>query len=150
MEEMVADDIDTTIRNKETGTASWYHYRGVFDGLRIDVSHHTSMGTLPWTSANAANKLAALTIFLCAEDYRRRPDVLLRGHRHTYEDSFGAFSTRAILMPCWTLKSAYAHKVATNELPDIGGAIITLDGKDCDIDIVRYTLAGDVEAIWRE
>jgi len=127
MEEMVADDIDTTIRNKETGTASWYHYRGVFDGLRIDVSHHTSMGTLPWTSANAANKLAADAFMNYSLLGQKPPGLLVRSHVHKHADSHDNYPVRAVVLPAWQTMTSYGAKLNPNRISDIGMIIFLID-----------------------
>ena len=149
IEEAIANDLNAE-KCPDTNTYSWYHLRAEWGGKLFDVAHHASCSQLPWNKGSAASKLAARIIFQCAENGRAKPDFVLRGHRHTYEDSFQTFSTRAILLPCWTFKNAYAHKVATNELPDIGGAIITIDGKTVHVEIVRYPLDSEVDVIWRE
>ena len=61
LEESLAADITTAVPfDKKAGIYSWYQIRGKLAGKRVDIAHHASMGSLPWTKANSANKLAAL------------------------------------------------------------------------------------------
>ena len=59
LEEGIARQYDHAIHNKACDNGSWYHFQGVIGGLRLDAAHHVSMGGLPWTAPNAANRLAA-------------------------------------------------------------------------------------------
>ena len=129
MEEDIAKDIagNKVIRNKESGTASWYHYRGVFEGLRIDVSHHTSMGTLPWTSANAANKLAADAFMNYSLLGQKPPGLLVRSHVHKHADSHDNYPVRALVLPAWQSMTSYGAKLNPNRISDIGMIIFLID-----------------------
>lgn len=132
MEEDVAKDIVsdnkcTVIRNNETDTASWYHYRGVLGGLRIDVSHHTSMGSLPWTSANAANKLAADAFMNYNLLGQKIPGLLVRSHVHKHADSHDNYPVRAVVLPAWQSMTSYGAKLNPNRISDIGMIIFLID-----------------------
>ena len=56
----------------------------------------------------------------------RHPDLAIRSHRHQYGDSFAAFPTRVIQTPAFQLKTAFGHKVAANNIADIGGILLLL------------------------
>ena len=127
MEEAVADDIDTVIRNKETKTASWYHYRGVLGGLRIDISHHTNMGTLPWTSANAANKVAADAFMNYNLLGQKIPGLVVRSHVHKHADSYDNYPVRAVILPAWQSMTSYGARLNPNRISDIGMIIFLID-----------------------
>ena len=51
-------------------------------GVRFDVSHHASMGAMPWTYQAAAVTLYHRVLHQCAALRVRVPDVILRGHQH--------------------------------------------------------------------
>lgn len=125
LEEAIAHDLTNSA--KQGTAASWYHLRAVVEGVRIDIAHHASMGGLPWTQANAANKLAAKTIFQYADQYKQpTPDLVIRSHNHRYADSSSNFHTRAIFTPCWSLSTEYGFRNGhENDLPHIGGMLIS-------------------------
>ena len=149
MEELVADDIDTVIRNKEGSTASWYHYRGVMDGLRIDVSHHTSMGSLPWTSKNAANKLASSTFMNYCLVNQKPPHLVMRSHVHQHADSYDNYPVRAIIQPAWQTMTSYGAKLDPNRISDIGMIIFLIeDGKIIKEKKMIEKLSQTVKNVW--
>lgn len=130
MEETLANDIDIAVRNKEGNTASWYNYRGVLDGLRIDVAHHTSMGSLAWTEKNAANKVAADAIMQYTLSRNKLPNLVVRSHVHRTADSWDNYPTRAIILPAWQSMTSYGAKLNPNRLSDVGMVIFLIeDGK---------------------
>lgn len=113
---------------KDPVTEAWssWHWRLQIHGVLIDAQHHTSMGRLPWTMANAANRLAAEVFFEHARNRLPPPHLVFRSHVHRHADSYQAQPTRAIILPAWQLKTGYAHKVAPNSLADIGGGITVI------------------------
>lgn len=124
LEEAIARDLDHAVRHD--GSASWWHIRGKIDGIRYDISHHASMGGLPWNAPNAANKLAAKTIW----QYRVKmnqpaPDVIWRSHNHRWADSGKNYDpTYALCLPCWSLATEYAYRIgAENDTADIGAVV---------------------------
>ena len=139
LEEAIGNDIDIAVRESE-GAASWWHYRGLADRVRLDIAHHAPMGGKPWTRKNAANNLAALTMW----HYRvtrdeRAPHIVIRSHNHTKADSFDNFPTRAIFTPAWTTLTEFGYRSGfENELSEIGGTIILCDGEDYTIHKINY------------
>lgn len=105
------------------------------DGILYNLAHHGRAGGRDWTSS-AANVAAEIVIDRAMSGCKI-PQFVLRGHRHTLDDS-GARNprTRAIMLPAWQLKTAFAHKVAAGRRSDIGGILI--DGASVDFTHARY------------
>lgn len=135
LEETLAADLGAT-GDPDAGTASWWHLPLECDGVRFDIAHHGSMGSLPWTRANAANKLAAVTVF----DYAggQLPDVVIRSHRHQYADSGGNFPVLAVQSPAWQLPTEYVRKFQPAALADIGGLVFICHEGQYTWKAIRY------------
>jgi hypothetical protein len=127
LEEAVANDIEATGPSKDVH--SWFTLPLVVDGRRLDIAHKTSGGGLPWTRKQAANKLAARTVFEYAERRERLPDVVIRSHIHLMGDSYDAFPVRGLITPCFTLATEYITSIAPNALADIGAIFIRTSQK---------------------
>ena len=127
LEEAVANDIETVVHHN--GTASWWHYRGKCEDVRLDVAHHASMSGLPWTLKNSALRMAAKTVFQYAESYQQpAPHLVIRSHNHKTADSYNNYSSRAIFTPAFCLPTEYAYRAGhENDLADIGGMLITCE-----------------------
>lgn len=126
LEEAIANDIDNTIH--DNGTASFWHFRGEFDGVRFDIAHHASMGRLPWTEKNAGNKVAAVIEARYHEMKAPLPHLALRSHNHRRSDSGRNYQTRAVCMPCWSSHTEFAHRIGQeNSIAEIGGDVFICD-----------------------
>ena len=125
LEESIARQYDHAVHDKRCDNASWYHFQGEIGGVRIDAAHHASMGSLPWTGPNAANKLAARAMWAYSVDYKQQPpDYVYRAHNHRYADSGSNYECRAILLPCWSLITEFGFRMGHElDLADIGGVI---------------------------
>lgn len=137
MEEQFAGDIKAQ-QSKRGNTFSWWHLQLEIEGVLIDIAHHASMGRLPWTKRNAANKLASTTLFDAADQRRRIPDLVLRSHNHRWADSHDNYRVRAIMLPGWQGKTEYINRLDPTAVPDIGGLIITLDNGSYEIAKKHY------------
>lgn len=125
LDERVAKDITNIVPDEDRGTASWYHARLVIGKFSFDFAHHVTMGCLPWTERNAANKLAKVLIDEYCDWGEKPPDFALRGHVHRFSDSGMNFTTRALISGCWTFPNAYYSRIgAMNKKSEIGGWII--------------------------
>lgn len=124
LDEAAALDIDNIV--PDTQTASHYHYRCKIGNFVFDMGHHCSMGTRPWTKANAGNLLAKLTLDQYRDWGETPPDFVLRGHVHRKADSGENFAPlHALISGCWTFPDMFTHRIgASNERPCIGGWII--------------------------
>ena len=130
LEEAVADDLDNAIHDKDS--ASWWHFRGVTEGVRFDIAHHATMGRLPWTEKNAGNKIAAIIVNRYMVDMKQKPpDIAVRSHNHRYSDSGGNFETFAVCSPCWSGATEFVYRIGQeNSVPSIGGLVFVCeDGK---------------------
>jgi hypothetical protein len=127
MEELLAKDIANAVVDNDGKTASWYNYRGVLDGLRIDVAHHTSMGGLAWTEKNAANKVAADAIMQYTLVGNKIPNLVVRSHVHRTADSYDNYPTRAVILPAWQSMTSYGARLNPNRLSDVGMVMLMID-----------------------
>ena len=149
LEEAIAQDIITAVHSPEA--ASWWHIRAKVEDVRLDVAHHASMGGLPWTAKNAANKLAAETIFTYAEEYQQpAPHLVIRSHNHRKADSYNNFSVRTIFTPAWCLPTENEMRNGKyNQRADNGGTLITCqDGQYTYNGPVMYKPA-ESKRLWR-
>ena len=147
-EEEIADDWKREGLPVQTDehTASWWHFVGDFEGVRVDVAHHGRMGGRSWTKPNQALMHAADIYMKHSRRKLRHPDLVLRAHSHTSADSHDAHPVRYIAMPAWMFKSSHAHKVVPNEFPDIGGVIATCENGELDAKLIVYPL--DPPKVW--
>lgn len=123
MEEKLADDLSAE-PDKATGAQSWWHLKLDVNNVRFDIAHHATMGRLPHTKPNSANKLAAMAIFASAERRERPPSLVVRSHMHQWADSGDNYATRAIQLAGWQLATGYVHRIQPGALADIGGLIV--------------------------
>lgn len=130
LEEAIGNDLTNSVKQDDAG--SWWHLRAVVEGIRLDIAHHASMGGLPWTAKNAANKLAAETVFTYVEEYQQpAPHLVIRSHNHRRADSYDNFSVRVIFTPAWCLPTENEMRNGKyNQRADNGALLITCeDGK---------------------
>jgi hypothetical protein len=139
-EEEFARDISAV--HSSEGVSSWYSLLINVNGVIVDIAHHTTMGRLPWTSKNAANKLAATSLFNYANRGMRLPDLVFRSHNHRYADSYDSFRVRAVCLPGWQGKTEYISQLDATAIPDIGGAIVLCrENGAYEVIIKRYPFA---------
>lgn len=130
IEEMLAREY-RSVRDKEFGRSSWWHLRAAFSGVKFDIAHHFSTGTLPYTYANGMARLVQVTRLNYLDWGEEPPDVIIRGHRHKHIDTGTTFRTRGVSLPCWQYHNAYLYRIGKeNDIPHIGGSIfICKDGE---------------------
>jgi hypothetical protein len=123
-EEAIAGDIDCAIHSGN-GNFSWWHYRGVASGVKLDIAHHAQMGFVPWSRKNAANNLAAKIMWCYQVDRNETaPDLALRSHNHSYASSGDNYRCMVDYLPAWTTLTEYGYRQGyENMLSDIGGII---------------------------
>ena len=147
-EEAFARRIRAT-KDETNDTWSWWHLRADINGNLIDAQHHGKLGRLPWTKANAVNQQAAHIFHEHAMRKQRWPDLAFRAHMHRFADSYKNHPVRVVQMPCWQMKTAFAHKVAPNTPPDIGGIVTVFDvDGNYTVDEILYVPKED--KAWRE
>ena len=136
-EEAFARTINAT-KDEENDTWSWWHFKGEIAGVIVEAQHHGKFGRLPWTGANALNQQAAHVFMEYAKRGERHPDLVFRSHMHRWGDSYKAQPVRLIQTPAWQLKTAFAHKVAPNSPPDIGGIVCVLRNGKAEVEEHLY------------
>lgn len=152
VEEMVAADLDHTIKpTKKDAPASWYHLRGVFAGVRFDVAHHVSMGHLPWSEKNAANKIASIVLWRYLVDMGQpAPHVVIRSHQHRYNDSGGNYPLFVVLMSAWTVGTEFLYRIGgENSVADIGSSIFYCDNAQFRHERMKYQAKEANRRVWQ-
>jgi hypothetical protein len=130
LEEAIAQDLDNTVH--DSNSASWWHLRSTCNNVRFDITHHASMGRLPHTAPNAANKLAFLSQYRYLVEMKQPPPhITIRSHNHRYADSGSNYGTFAIFTGAWTIATEFVYRIgAENMLADIGAELFVCeDGK---------------------
>ena len=147
IEEATASDYDHTVKSSK-GVYSHYHLRLMVDRVPMDIAHHASMPSLPWTEKNAANKIAAVARIRYLDELKAQPPALMfRSHNHRWSDSYDNYETRAICLPCWSLMTEYAYRIgAENSSSAIGGMIVLCDGNQYTEHKFRHT--AKVGRVW--
>jgi hypothetical protein len=124
-EEAFASNFDNTIRNPETGRASWWYLPLEFDGVRMDIAHHPRAGSgRPMNSQSGIDRVASDTLFTYANDGEIPPHLVIRSHLHGYKDSHNAFRTRAIITPAMSLLTSYVYRIGINVSMPVGAVLI--------------------------
>lgn len=116
------------------GTAAWWGLKMTLPGgLRIDARHHRSGGHLPHTRGPGIVRVAHRIFDAAAVDLRPHPHVAFRGHLHKRGDSGDAYPTRLVALGSWQVHTGYVHKVAPDDIADIGAAILVARGTDYEV-----------------
>ncbi len=150
-EEKIADGLSRDkrpiVKDGDTGTSSHWHAKMEVQGVRLDFAHHGRIGQRPWTEQNIVNLLA---FQIWVEHHRRGeppPHFAVRSHFHTFADTANAHPTRVIQTPAWQLHTAFAHKVVTESLADIGGVLILIRDGAAAVEPVIFKPKGPT--VWR-
>lgn len=138
LEERIAENWTNTVQDNDNFTR--WHLSLDANGTLFDIGHHGAIGRLPWTKANAVNKIASQTIVAAHQGGGKCPNVVLRAHWHQYADSGPNFNDiRVIAMPAFQLVTGYVNKLQPGALADIGGLIfICWPGGAYDLEVVRF------------
>lgn len=127
------------IKDEDTGTLSWRHFKGELDGVRIDATHHGRTGGRLWTAGGGVTNLA---VEIMAEYAQRRevaPDLAIRSHKHKTFDTYRMPGVRTLALPAWQLGTDWVKQAVPESLADLGGSIIRCHaGKILDIDTHLY------------
>jgi len=126
-EEAVALNFDNTIKDTDTGRASWQYLPLDLDGVRLDIAHHPrgGGGGRPMNYQAGIMRIASDMLFEYANDGQRPPDLVIRSHLHGYRDSKDAFRVRAIITPAMSLLTSYVHRIGINQSQPVGAVLIT-------------------------
>ena len=125
-EEAIAANFENTIKNPDTGAASWYWLPLEFDGVRMDIAHHPkgAGSGRPMNYKAGIDRMAADALFSYADEGQLPPHLVVRSHLHGYRDSGSAFRTRAIITPAFCLLTAYTYRVGINASNPIGAIMV--------------------------
>ncbi len=139
-------------RDVNTGSwSSWYVMLELY-GRLLDFAHHGRMGQRAHTRAGYAKHYAHDIWTERMLRGERAPDLAVRSHFHTFEDSGPAHptrpTTRLIQMPAWQLKTAFGWRVAVESLSDVGlvALVIRPEGP---IEVVPYVISPSRGAAWK-
>jgi hypothetical protein len=124
-EEDFAKNFTNTMRDEETGRASWWYLPLILDGVKMDVAHHPRAGSgRPMNSQSGIDRVASDTLFTYANDGEIPPQLVIRSHLHGYRDSRDAFRTRAIITPAMSLLTSYVYRIGINVSQPVGAIMI--------------------------
>ena len=138
LEELMAHEFGA-VKDPDTMQSSWWHLRAVFGGKKFDISHHVSLGGLPWTYAQGVMRLVQATRMDYLDWNETPPDFVIRAHQHRYADSGTTFSTRGVCLPCWQYKPAYLYRTGKeNSKPSIGAVVILCDKNQYELKPLLY------------
>jgi hypothetical protein len=122
-EEAIAQDYEgLTVRPGKTGPYSWWHIRATIEKMRIDISHHASMSTIPWNSQNAAALLSKkIQWWYQIEMGVKPPDIVIRSHNHKFVKETPHKAPHVYFTPCWSMITEYGYRAGLeNSTPHIG------------------------------
>ena len=122
LEEWLAEDLEA-VQDDETGNHSWWELPIDVNGVYFHIAHHRRTTRLPWTMGGAANRLAAHLVYEYAKCNERRPDVVIRSHGHTVDESSITHPIKVIFTPAWQLRTEFTRRIALESLSDIGGLV---------------------------
>lgn len=125
---------------RDVNTGSWSSWYVMLDinGKLLDFAHHGRMGQRAHTRAGYAKHYAHDIWTERKLRGERAPDLAVRSHFHTYEDTGPRHptrpTTRLVQMPAWQLKTAFGWRVAVESLSDIGlVAIVIRPGEEIEV-----------------
>jgi hypothetical protein len=125
-------------KEPSTKARSWYHLKLELDGVRLDIAHHTNMSGLPWTSPQAASKLAARVLMTYAKRDERPPHLVIRGHVHRWADSHDDYPVRAVISGGWQAATGYISKIEPGALGELGAILVHCDRGRAEVHKIRF------------
>lgn len=120
------------VEDPDTATASSYWRRIEIDGVRLDLRHHGRMGQRSHTKDSYIRWYAQDIWLAHIRDGAEPPDLAIRSHNHQYADSgrMHKVPTRVVALPSWQLLTSYTHRIAVEELGEIGIVVFVIrDGQ---------------------
>lgn len=141
-EERIADglyrDKRPVIRDEASNNASWWHYKGECDGVRLDITHHGRTGMREHTRGGAAVLYAHDIMAAHVKRNELPPHLCFRGHHHKWNDSHDACPVRVITTGAWQGKTGYVHKVAADSHADVAGALVIIRNGTYHVEKVEF------------
>lgn len=141
LEEEIAKDTDNAIPCPETDKYSWWTVSLTIERVPILAYHHPggNGGGRPMNAFSSIDRLAADTLFNFANAGKEPPRLVICSHIHQYKDSYDHFRVRALTLPCWTFKNAYAHRLGLGATANtIGGALIHFGAGEYEVEPFIY------------
>lgn len=99
----------------------------------VHLAHSIGATKVSWYEATVPLRDTLMMLSEHSRWYKEKaPNVRLyvRAHRHRCIGIFIAPDVQAWTVPCWQLKTAYAHQKSIVTLPHIGYILVEWDGKD--------------------
>jgi|TARA_R110000824_G_C15033094_1_gene659608 hypothetical protein len=132
------------VPDPDTGNYSSYKRRLDIGSTRISIHHHSRFGQRAHTRRSLSSLYAfdtwAETAIEClremkngdlqkAWDEKRPPDLAIRSHNHQYLDTGYDHRgvTRIVHTPAFQFATEWVHKIATNNLADVGILVIIVE-----------------------
>ena len=113
-------------RDPQTGWRSAYRWRLNVGKVIMDIAHHVTGSSVPWTAGNNVRRLVMENLLQAADRNEPAPHLIIRSHIHA-ASSWEYAKTRAFITPSWKLQDEYGSKIAPSSILPIGGLIITID-----------------------
>lgn len=149
LEEAIAHDLSNAVKFSETGAASWWHIRGTFDSVRVDIAHHANMGGQPWTRINAAPRLGAKILWQYEiERHQPAPQLVIRSHNH-YCVNAQMNGTQIWFTPAWTVLTEHGYRSGyENDIAHIGAVVAECDSGSVKVNKIMYEMKGE-RRVWQ-
>jgi hypothetical protein len=137
LEEEIGKDLMAQPSDKDI--ASWWQIRASVEGVRFDISHHASMGRLPWNRTNSAVKMASETIWNYMVERRAEPpNIVIRSHNHIYVDA-AVNGTHSYFTPAWTASTEFAYRIGfENTIANVGGLVFLCENGEYIMKHYKY------------
>lgn len=114
------------VANDETGSHAEQHLYFETCGVLFDVAHHVGGSRVPHTRGNGIRADVIQAMVDAVESKERAPDVIIRSHVHTLQDTGCNYPLYGVVLPAWQLKTAFAHRVTRSKVQYVGGLICEL------------------------
>lgn len=121
LEEALARDIGAKPENENNH--SWWSLNLHVNGVRFNVQHTPeSNSTRPWTLGAGALRIAKIVMDNYYDTGDPPPHIVVRNHKHHWEDSGTNHFSRAFILPAWQGDTTFVHKIGIGaKLPLFGG-----------------------------
>lgn len=122
------------------------------EGVLFDLAHHGKTGNLKWTKLNGAFQLANTISYSRLERHEALgdpvPHIAVRGHKHTYADTYKNARVRLICLSSWKAEDNFFHRIAIEDPPKYGGVIVLIDGKKYEVDDTMAQMMMPSDPYW--
>lgn len=126
----------------EQATTTYHRLRKSFSGVRLDITHHRGGNTVPWTKGNAMRKVVLSALINYPEAGLPVPHLILRAHRHLWEDTYDKYSRRCrgVALPGWQGKTEYVHQYLPDDriLSDLGMLVVECDAGEYAVHKLKF------------